>query len=204
VPTEDAENYYPAACIKGECLDEVLLHALDGKLAALKSDTVLVMHQMGSHGPSYYRRVPDERVRFQPTCATERIEQCTDEQIVNAYTDYILDGLIERLQRHQHDADAVLIYVSDHGESLGENGLYLHGHPYVLAPEVQKHVPMLLWLSSGAPERLGLDLACLRKRLSEAYSHDNLSHTLLGMNDVITSVYRPQLDMLRSCRAARQ
>ena len=209
VPTEDAENYFPAACIKGECLDEVLLHALDSKLAALRSDTVLVMHQMGSHGPSYYRRVPAGRLKFQPTCGTERIEKCTDEQIVNAYdntiayTDYILDGLIERLQRHQDDADAVLIYVSDHGESLGENGLYLHGHPYVLAPEVQKHVPMLFWLSSGAPARLGLDLACLRMRLSAAYSHDNLSHTLLGMNDVITSVYRPQLDILQGCRTAQ-
>jgi lipid A ethanolaminephosphotransferase len=209
VPTEMAEKYDSTSCKNGECLDEALLHALDAKLATIKSDSVLVMHQMGSHGPSYYRRVPPDRIVFQPTCATERIEKCTNEQILNAYdntiayTDYILDGLIARLQQHQEQIDAVLIYVSDHGESLGENGLYLHGHPYAIAPEVQKHVPMIVWYSSGAPARLGLDAACLHSRLAESFSHDNLSHTLLGLNDVNTSVYRPQLDMLRGCRGLK-
>jgi lipid A ethanolaminephosphotransferase len=208
VPMESAGQYDPSSCAKGECLDETLLHALDSKLPTIKTDRLLVMHQMGSHGPSYYRRVPPGRVTFQPTCATERIEKCTSEQIVNAYdnsiayTDYILDGLIARLQRQQEQLDSVLIYVSDHGESLGENGLYLHGHPYAIAPEAQKHVPMIIWYSNGVAARLGLDTHCLRGRLAEAFSHDNLSHTLLGLSDVITSTYRPQLDILRGCRHA--
>jgi lipid A ethanolaminephosphotransferase len=206
VPMESAEQYDPASCVKGECLDEALLHALDSKLPTISTDSVLVMHQMGSHGPSYYRRVPPARVVFQPTCATERIEKCSHEQIVNAYdntiayTDYILDGLIARLQQQQAKLDTILIYVSDHGESLGENGLYLHGHPYAIAPDVQKRVPMIIWYSSGAATRLVLDTNCLRGRVGAAYSHDNLSHTLLGLNDVISGSYRPQLDMLRSCR----
>jgi lipid A ethanolaminephosphotransferase len=96
--------------------------------------------------------------------------------------------------------DSVLLYVSDHGESLGENGLYLHGQPYLIAPDVQKKVPMLMWFSSGAATRLQLDTACLKGRLGERHSHDHLSHTLLGLVDVSTAVYRPDLDALRPCR----
>jgi lipid A ethanolaminephosphotransferase len=163
---------------------------------------------MGSHGPTYHRRVPPDKELFKPICPTERIESCTDEQIVNSYdnsivyTDYVLAGLMDQLAAQQDRLDSVLLYVSDHGESLGENGLYLHAQPYVIAPSVQKHVPMLMWFSGNAPGRLRLDAACLRARLHSPASHDNLSHTLLGLHDVTTSVYRPDLDLLRPCRQA--
>lgn len=205
VPTEEARRYHPSPCAS-ECLDEALLYALDARLSGVTRDSVLVMHQMGSHGPSYHQRVPPDFVRFTPTCATERIENCSDAQIVNAYdntiayTDHVLAALIDRLQQRQQQFDSVLIYVSDHGESLGERGLYLHGQPYAIAPDLQKQVPMLMWFSSGAPERLHVDANCIRYELDRPYSHDNLSHTLLGLNDVLTSAYRPQLDMLRGCR----
>lgn len=206
VPNEHADHYNPLLCKDGECLDDLLWLALDDKLPKLTGDSVLLMHQMGSHGPGYYRRVPDDHVVFKPTCATEHIETCSTEQIVNAYdntiayTDVILAGLIDRLQKVQDKVDSVLLYVSDHGESLGEEGLYLHGQPYALAPEVQKHVPMVMWLSSGAPARLNLDLQCLQRRQDAALSHDNISHTLLGLNDVTTQAYRPALDFLKGCR----
>jgi lipid A ethanolaminephosphotransferase len=112
----------------------------------------------------------------------------------------MLAGLIDQLAAQKDRVDSVLLYVSDHGESLGENGLYLHGQPYLIAPDVQKKVPMLLWFSQGSLARLHLDTACLRGRLRESLSHDNLSHTLLGLVDVSTSVYRPELDALRACR----
>jgi lipid A ethanolaminephosphotransferase len=208
VPHEAAEAYHPSSCADGECLDDTLLHALDARLPGVDRDALLVMHAMGSHGPTYYRRVPPDMVKFQPTCATERIETCTDEQIVNAYdnsivyTDYVLAGLIDRLAANAERVDSVLLYVSDHGESLGENGLYLHGQPYMIAPALQKHVPMLLWFSRDALPRLRLDAACLRGKLDSAASHDHLSHTLLGLQDVGTGAYRAPLDLLRDCRSA--
>ena len=182
-----------------------MLYALDAKLPTVNRDAVVVLHAMGSHGPTYYRRVPPQMAVFQPTCATERIETCTDAEIVNAYdnsivyTDYVLAGLIDRLGRNTA-VDSVLFYISDHGESLGENGLYLHGQPYLIAPDVQKQVPMLMWFSGGALPRLGVDADCLRNKLGQSASHDNVAHTLLGLAGVSTTVYRPQLDSLQSCR----
>jgi lipid A ethanolaminephosphotransferase len=205
VHNETAAAYHPASCSRGECLDEVLLHALNAKLPRIDRDAVLVMHTMGSHGPAYYRRASPQTAIFQPVCATERIETCSDAEIVNAYdnsivyTDYVLAGLIDRLAADQ-DIDSLLMYVSDHGESLGENGLYLHGQPFLIAPAVQKHVPMLLWFSPGAMPRLRIDPNCLRARLAAATSHDNVSHTLLGLADVATSARRPELDSLQPCR----
>jgi lipid A ethanolaminephosphotransferase len=205
VPQEMAAPYHPASCSRGECLDEVLLHALDAKLPGVDRDSVLLMHAMGSHGPAYHRRATPQTAVFQPACATERIETCSDAQIVNAYdnsivyTDHVLAGMIDRLAANAH-IDSVLLYISDHGESLGENGLYLHGQPFLIAPEVQKHVPMLMWFSPQALPRLGVDGACLRQRLGEATSHDNLSHILLGLAGVATSARRPELDSLQPCR----
>jgi lipid A ethanolaminephosphotransferase len=201
-----ASTFHPASCRAGECLDEVLIHALDARLREVARDTVLVLHSMGSHGPAYYRRVPPQFELFKPVCHTARIETCSDEQIVNsydnsiAYTDYILATLIERLQQ-QSQLDSAFVYVSDHGESLGEGGLYLHGYPYVLAPAVQKQVPLILWFSTGTESRLRMNPSCLHATLGQSRSHDHLSHTLLGLNDIQTAVYRPELDLLRSCRS---
>lgn len=206
VPTRDAEADHPSSCSDGECLDDALLYALSAELPRVSADSVIVMHSMGSHGPAYYRRVPKDHEVFSPTCATERIETCSREQIVNAYdntiayTDFVLAGLIDRLAARADTIDSVLLYVSDHGESLGEGGLYLHGQPYLIAPEVQKKVPMLFWFSPGAGKRIGLDAACLRERLTEPASHDFVSHTLLGLTEVRTGIYRPGLDLLRGCR----
>lgn len=206
VPNEMAAPYFPAACQRGECLDETLLHALEAQLGQVRDDTLLVLHAMGSHGPAYHRRVPPSHAPFQPACDTHRIETCSDEAIVNAYdntifyADHILAGLIDRLAAARQ-VDPVLLYVSDHGESLGERGLYLHGQPYRLAPAVQKRVPMLLWLPGNSLSRLGIDPGCLRRGLQESRSHDHLSHTLLGMAGIETIAYRENLDLTAGCRS---
>jgi lipid A ethanolaminephosphotransferase len=208
VPNETAQRFHPPSCTAGECLDETLLHALDNLLPRTTRDTLLVLHAMGSHGPAYYRRAPPGHTPFQPACNTRRIETCTDEQIVNAYdnsiryTDYILAGLIDRLGAAAQQIDPVLLYVSDHGESLGERGLYLHGQPFALAPAVQKRIPMLLWLHGNSRSRLGIDPGCLQAALAEPLPHDHLSHTLLGLSRIETAAYRPNLDLLRRCRTA--
>ncbi len=105
---------------------------------------------MGSHGPAYYKRYPKAFEKFTPTCKTNQFSKCSNEMINNAYdntivyTDYFLSQVIALLKKNQTHQSAVL-YMSDHGESLGEKGLYLHGMPYFIAPKEQTHVPSIAW-----------------------------------------------------------
>ena len=202
---------HPALCPDGECFDPVMLDGLDARIAALPAErrargVLLVLHQMGSHGPAYYKRVPAASKRFLPECATNNLQDCDRDQLVNAYdntiafTDQFLAQAIGWLQQRQAQNDTALLYVSDHGESLGENNLYLHGLPYALAPDVQKHVPWITWLSPGFAQRQRLDSACLRGRADAPVSHDHLFHSVLGLLDVQTSVRQPALDAYAPCR----
>ena len=193
-------------CEPGECLDEALLLGLEQRLAALpqanrEKGVVLVLHQMGSHGPAYFKRSPPARKPFQPECKTNVLQKCDRDALVNAYdnsiayTDHVLARSIVWLNQHASAYDAVMLYVSDHGESLGENNLYLHGLPYALAPREQTHVPMLLWFANAPPS------ACLQAQRDAALSHDHLFHTVLGLVGVTASEYKPALDALAACRA---
>ncbi|MDP1534624.1 MAG: sulfatase-like hydrolase/transferase, partial [Rubrivivax sp.] len=96
--------------------------------------------------------------------------------------------------------DSALIYVSDHGESLGENNLFLHGIPYAIAPLVQTRVPMLMWTSAGFSKASGVDVDCLRQRAAQPVAHDHLFHTLLALLDVRTALYEPAWDVSAGCR----
>lgn len=204
---------YPAGtcAADGECFDTALLHGLDARLAALPAErrargTVLVLHMMGSHGPAYHKRSPPALKRFQPECTSATLQDCSREQLLNAYdnsiatTDHVLAGLIGWLKQQSAGHDTAMVYLSDHGESLGENGLYLHGLPYAVAPEVQKHVPWLTWLSPGFAARQRLDTACLAGRAEAPLSHDHLFHSLLGLAAVQTQAYQPGLDAYAACR----
>ncbi len=203
----------PALCTDGECLDGIMLKELKSQLDGLSAErrargTVVVMHQMGSHGPAYYKRSPDSLKAFQPECTSTALQSCSQEAVINAYdnslryTDRFLADAVAWLGAQQ--ADTSLLYVSDHGESLGENNLYLHGLPYALAPQEQKHVPWVTWLSPAMQQRLALNPACLAKQTDLAMSHDNLFHSVLGLMDVQTSVYQPTLDAYRTCRQPKQ
>lgn len=195
-------------CVSGECRDEILLQALDHEVPAPGVASLLVLHQKGSHGPAYFRRYPDKFRAFVPDCRSDDVQTCTQQEIVNAYdnsilyTDHVLSALIAKLKTRQDQMDSVLIYISDHGESLGENGIYLHGLPYAIAPMGQKHVPMLAWFSSGAMQAFDLDLSCVQKNRLDTYSHDNLFPTLLGLFDVQTAAYSPGADVFAACRHA--
>jgi lipid A ethanolaminephosphotransferase len=214
VPNVDTRTLQlPGLCGDGECADTVMVEGLDARIEALDpvrraKGVVLVMHQMGSHGPAYFKRRPPEVRPFQPECKSATLSDCAPDQLVNAYdntivqTDAFLDQALQWLQARATSGanDTGLIYMSDHGESLGENGLYLHGVPYALAPEQQTRVPMMSWFSPGLQERQGLSLACLRQRAAEPISHDNLFHSVLGLMDVSTQVYVPALDALAGCQ----
>ncbi len=203
----------PGLCFGGECLDEILLHGLDERIAALDSaqrarGVVVVMHQMGSHGPAYYRRSPAAFKKFVPECSSNVLQDCPREQLINAYdntllyTDHVLAGTVRWLDRRSRDGkvDGAMVYVSDHGESLGENNLYLHGLPYALAPDTQTHVPMVTWLSGAMQKRLGIRVDCLQQHAAQPLSHDNLFHSVLGLLDVQTSLYKQEMDWFSTCR----
>ncbi len=194
-----------AMCQEGFCYDEILLQYLKQELPKISDNTILVLHTIGSHGPAYYRRYPKKFDVFKPTCDTTDIQNCSQEAITNTYdntilySDYIISSAIDLLKTKTNpDLSASLIYISDHGESLGENGTYLHGLPYAIAPEYQTKVPMLMWLSPQ--KQAQIDYACLKKQAaSQAFSHDNFFHTLLGLANVSSKTYLPQFDITSSC-----
>jgi len=194
------------SCNRGSCFDEVLVEALQSAATAATHDTVIVLHQLGSHGPSYFERYPPQFRRFVPTCDTNQLQRCTRAEILNTYdntivyTDHVLDRLIAVLESQRTRFDAALLYVSDHGESTGEHGLYLHGMPYAMAPDEQTHVPMIAWISDGYARAHAIDRACLDSQRDRPLSHDNLFHSMLGVLDVETSVYRSELDLFAPCR----
>jgi lipid A ethanolaminephosphotransferase len=212
LPTERTEDVAaPALCDRGHCFDETLLDGLDARLdqltqAGAGAGQLLVLHMLGNHGPSYFRRYPTAFSRFEPACRSDDLQQCSRQEIVNAfdnallYTDHVLAKLIDRLAAASDRVDASLVYVSDHGESLGEAGLFLHGVPYLVAPKVQTQVPMVMWFSSGFAQAGGLDVNCLHGRASAPASHDQLFHTLMGLTDVSTAIYEPALDISAACR----
>ena len=194
-------------CRGDECYDERLLDGLPELVRAGAGDTVLVLHQKGSHGPAYASRYPQGFGRFGPVCDGGQFEKCSRASIQAAYdntilyTDHVLGSAIERLRElaREQDVDTALLYFSDHGESLGENNVYLHGAPYMLAPSEQTRVPMMLWMSDGFSARFGIDRTCLNARRGQALSHDNVFHSVLGMLDIRTAVLNPRLDLFHAC-----
>ncbi len=198
------QNYRTSAlnpmCQDGECRDEGMLDGLQAHIDAQKGDILIVLHQMGNHGPAYYKRYPTQFERFTPTCQSNDLGSCTSEQIINTYdnallyTDYFLSKVIDLLKKNDPNFETAMFYVSDHGESLGEYGVYLHGAPYALAPDAQKHVPAVAWFG----ERMKQDIVVqtLEERSRRQWSHDNLFATLLGLFETRSEVYNPAMDLL--------
>ncbi len=192
------------------CFDEVMLRDLDARLAKLDRDAVVVFHQAGSHGPAYAQRYPQRFEVFKPACHSNQLDECTPQMIVNAYDNSILytdHNLAQQIAYLQHLADrwdGALLYVSDHGESLGEAGVYLHGMPFAFAPKEQKQVPMLMWLSRGFRASNSIDANCVRAKAHQPLSHDNVFHTVLGAMGVRTPLYREGLDITAGCRARHE
>jgi len=195
-----------AFCAEGQCLDEVLLHGADALARDTHGNLFLVMHQLGSHGPAYFKRYPAVFKKFTPACENEDLRHCTQAEIVNAYdnsllyTDFFLGKVIDFLDRTQATHDTAMLYVSDHGESLGESGLYLHGVPQSIAPDVQLNVPFVMWLSPAFRRDFHVSDKCLRERAAKPVSHDNLFHSLLGVLDIETTAYERGMDLFAPCR----
>ena len=184
-----------------ECRDEGMLAGVQDFIDTNpEKDMLVVLHTMGSHGPAYYKRYPDSFEVFFPACQTNQLNECNDEEINNAYdntivyTDYVLSKLIAVLENNTKVDEAVMFYVSDHGESLGENGLYLHGMPYLIAPDEQKRVAALMWFNEELSQSLDID--SIKEKIDLPLSHDNLFHTLLGLMNIETELYQQDMDIV--------
>lgn len=165
-----------------------------------QGDIFIVLHQMGNHGPAYYKRYPEAFEKFTPTCQTNQLENCSEEEINNTYdnailyTDYFLSKVINLLKNNNTGFESAMVYLSDHGESLGESNLYLHGLPYMIAPDAQKKVPVIMWFGDNFVKEINID--SLKASIHDELSHDNLFHTLLGMMEVNTSIYDQTMDLI--------
>ncbi|WP_415183438.1 phosphoethanolamine transferase [Phaeovulum sp.] len=194
----------PDAC-SVECTDEVFLPLIQDRLDTITQNTVLVLHMIGSHGPAYHLRVAPERALFQPACETAQFSDCTPEQIVNAYdntileTDFVLSQAIDMMAASDRVLPAML-YMSDHGESLGENGLYLHAAPRFMAPAVQTRVPFVMWLDDDFAAALAMDETCLADAANQSVSQDNFFHSVLGLLDITTAARSESLNLTYDCR----
>lgn len=203
-------NAKAVGCVQDGCYDEDMIADLSETLRDLRQNSVIVFHDLGSHGPSYWRRYPERFAKFKPDCRTSELWRCSVESLVNAYdnsilyTDYVLAERIRLLKSLSDRIDSLLIYISDHGESLGERGLYLHGAPYALAPIEQTRVPYLIWMSEGYRRRFSVDDACLRSRRQSQLSHDTVYHTVLGALGLRNGFYQVALDLFGRCEPTPQ
>jgi lipid A ethanolaminephosphotransferase len=184
---------------EGECRDIGMLSGLDEYIAARKDkDILIVLHQMGNHGPEYYRRYPKEFERFKPMCMTGELQDCTKEEVDNSYdnailyTDYFLSQVIEFLKKYDGSHETAMLYVSDHGESLGENGFYLHAMPYAIAPKEQTHVPAILWLGKN----FDYTLDQVKPYQDASLSHDDVFCSLLVAYELYSKTCESKKGML--------
>ncbi len=193
-------------CDGDDCFDEVLLNNLQDYIKNVTANTVIVLHQQGSHGPAYYKRVPEKFAVFKPECRSKALQECTNEEITNSYdntilyTDYVLSEVINILKSSSDTVSTAMIYMSDHGESLGEKGVYLHGLPYFMAPTEQTNIPFIVWLSDDIKKNKQISETCLSSNAMNEYSHDNLTHSVLGLMDITSKNYNNKLDVFSNCR----
>lgn len=190
----------PTLCDGDYCYDEVLLDLLKTTVSKdSKRHSVIVLHMIGSHGPTYYRRYPKAFARFLPDCPRSDIQNCDEKALTNTYdntilyTDYVLGQIIDFLSDVPNSA---MLYISDHGESLGEKGLYLHGFPYQIAPNEQTHVPMIYWDTKLREPNYH---TCVTQLTHDPLSQDNVYDTLLGLTKVSSSTYQSTKDVFLPC-----
>ncbi len=194
-------------CTTGKfCLDEVMLQNFDARMQEFGKNAMIVLHQRGSHGPAYSEHYPKAAERYTPICEQKDFPSCSQESLINVYdnsiyyTSMFLAQTIEELQKLSDKYNTVMIYISDHGESLGENGMFLHAAPYDTAPKEQIDIPFLVWISDSFAHDFGIDKACLQKQARKPHSQDNIFHSLLGLSGIKTSVYDKKLDIFANCR----
>ncbi len=174
--------------------DELLLNRLNEQiLASEKSKVLVVLHTSTSHGPTYFKKYPPQFKKFSPVCESVELNNCTQEELINAYdntivyTDYILAKLIEQLKA-LNGYNSSMFFVSDHGESLGENNLYMHGIPASMAPQEQLEIPFLVWLSDNSKTL----------RPEEEVSQHHVFHSILDFLAIESPIFNKNKSLFES------
>lgn len=174
--------------------DGILIEGLAERIASSdKNKVFVVLHTSTSHGPTYYKKYPKEFEVFTPVCTTVEMAEADHEELINAYdnsilyTDYLVHTAIDEL-RSLKEWRSTLLFVSDHGESLGENNLYMHGMPKSMAPREQFDIPFIVWLSDS--ERTVRDIEC-----AEQY---HVFHTVLSSLSVDSEIYNAEYDIFNN------
>jgi len=211
-PKVDVDEYIKGDQLRQNCeadscnYDEVLLTGLLERIKNSKKNKVFViLHQSGSHGPAYSTKYPPQFEKFTPVCRSVELHQCTQQELNNAYdntivyTDHFLAQVIQGLSSIE-DRASMLMYISDHGESLGEKGLYLHGTPVLIAPSEQTKVPFIFWASTLFKNKFNLKDRPLQK--ASGYSQHNIFHTVMGAFDMTSTIYDESLNILQPSNTA--
>lgn len=169
-----------------------------------KHNNIIVINQRGSHDP-YYKRYPNEFRKFKPDCQRE-LNSCSIEEIMNAYdnsiyySSYNLSRILDFLKKDLYsDYNVLFLYVSDHGDALGEDGLWAHSMPYNKANYYVKKIPMLLWFSDSFGEEFRINKECLKDMTDKELSHDNIFHSILGVFRIKSKYYDENLDIFNRC-----
>lgn len=172
--------------------DGVLLKGLKEQIAASPKNKILVvLHTSTSHGPTYSKKYPKAFEKFSPVCNSVEVAQCTSEELINAYdntivyTDYLLHRVIEDL-KHLPEYKSTMLYVSDHGESLGEKNLYMHGLPMSLAPKEQYEIPFIVWTSDNANKKL---------KDNKQLSQNHVFHSVLNFLNIKSPIYKEEMNI---------
>lgn len=181
-------------CKDDKCnYDEILLKDLKDEIVNAKQNKVLIiLHTSTSHGPTYSKKYPKEFEIFTPVCHSVELAKCSNQELVNAYdntivyTDYILHSIIDEL-KDLKDYKSTMIYVSDHGESLGEKNLYMHGVPMSIAPKEQYEIPFIVWVSENSKQLKDQD----------QLSQNHVFHSVLNFLSVSSPIYNETMNIFK-------
>ena len=202
----DLKARYPEA---DERYDGILLAGLKEEIQSSTAPKVLVvLHTNTSHGPAYNTKYPPEFETFTPVCNTVEMAKTDRQQLLNAYdnsivyTDYLIHGVIDIL-RDIPGRRSAFIYLSDHGESLGENGLYMHGVPISMAPKEQIEIPFLVWTSESTAQTVSPLTAspasdavpALKVKPLDKVGQHHIFHSVIRFFGMSSPIYNPDLDI---------
>ena len=198
-PPIHIKNYQNREVLAPKCkgdgcdYDELLLYGLKEQIQASKKNKILiVLHTSTSHGPTYSKKYPPRFETFKPVCNSVELGNCSHTELINAYdntivyTDYILSKVIENLKQltNYHSA---MIFVSDHGESLGEKNLYMHGLPLSIAPKEQYEIPFIVWTSDGSKQL----------KPNKSVSQYHVFHSVLNFLSIQSPIYDEKLNIFK-------
>lgn len=199
-PPLHIKNYFKGEELAKNCqgddcnYDGVLLTGLKEQIAASKNNKILVvLHTSTSHGPTYNKKYPSKFEHFKPVCNSVDLAKCTKDELMNAYdntivyTDYILHNTIEQLKTLP-EYKSTMLYVSDHGESLGEKNLYMHGLPMSIAPKEQYEIPFIVWMSDNANRQL---------KPNQQLTQNHVFHSVLNFLGVKSPIYKEEMNIYK-------